>query len=161
MDLLFLFYILISVIVISGSMYFNYRPGAMSGAIVMTLLFILISVFFGMRWFTPSGTSNIGTNISKTWPPPNSINMCPDYTVLTASSDTYPIYTCTDNIGISKVGPNKSLVLNANPSATNMGYRTVIDLCADCYAKGFTWEGICIPNSEAPISLTVSPPRPV
>ena len=160
MDLSFVFYVIISVIVISGSMFFNSRPGAMSKAIVMSVLFLLVSVFFGLRWFTTSGTSNIGTNHLTTWPPPNSINMCPDYTTLSSSGGDNPVWTCTDTKGVSKKGPNQTVALNANPSSTNPGYYGVTDLCADSYAKGLTWEGICIPNSNNPINVNRIPPRP-
>ena len=159
MELSFIFYVLISIIVISGSLYFNSRPGAMSGAIVMALLFLLISIFFGMRWFTISGGSNLGTNISTTWPPPNSINMCPDYLTLTTGSGTNPVYTCIDTKGISRIGPNQSVILN-EPSGTNVNYRATSALCSDCYTKGITWEGVCIPNSDAPLRADIVPPRP-
>lgn len=160
MQLSFIFYILISVIVISGSMYLNSTTGSMSKAAVMSLLFLLISIFFGMRWFTPSGESNIGTNISTTWPPPNSINMCPDYTVLSSDMATYPTWTCTDKIGVRKNGEGNQINLNSGPTNTNPGYYSVSDLCRECNRLGLTWEGVCIPNSDNPINASVSPPRP-
>ena len=164
MNILFVFYVLISVIAISGSMYLNSRPGAMSGAIVMSILFLLVSVYFGTRWFTPSGNSNIGTNISTTWPPPNSINICPDYTVLSQSAiegnNKFAKYTCIDTNGVSTNGPGKSIVLN-NPSGSNSNFRSAEELCSDCKDMGLTWEGICITGSSAPLNSTVVPPRPV
>ena len=160
MDQSFVFYVIISIIVISGSMHFNSSPGAMSKAVVMALLFLLISIYFGTRWFSPSGKSNIGNNQISTWPPPNSINMCPDYTVLSSNGAQYPIWTCTDTMGVSTVGPGKSVALNDNPTSTNPGYYAVTDLCSDSYAKGLTWEGVCVPNSSNPLSIKSSPPRP-
>ena len=162
MELSFIFYILISVIVISGSMYLNIRPGAMSKGIVMSLLFILISVYFGLRWFTASGASNIGTNLSATWPPPNSISMCPDFTTLSSNGGQYPVYTCTDTRRVSTVGAASpaTLVLNNNPTSTNLGYYSVSELCTKCNAAGLTWEGVCIPNSGQPVNAAASPPRP-
>ena len=169
MELSFLFYILISVIVISGSMYFNSSAGSMSKAVVMSLLFLLVSIYFGMRWFTTSGKSNIGTNISTSWPPPNSINMCPDFMVLVkkdkSSSNTYPQYACQDKMGVSKTSLNSEIILN-NPSGENFNHRSLIDvgsttgLCKDCFEKGLTWEGVCIPNSTNPVDATVKPPSP-
>jgi hypothetical protein len=169
MELSFIFYILISVIVISGSMYFNSGSGSMSKAVVMSLLFLLVSIYFGMRWFNTSGKSNIGTNVSATWPPPNSINMCPDYTVLVnkgkSGTNTYAQYACQDKLGVSKTTLNAEIILN-NPSGANMNYRSLVDigstdgLCKECFSKGLTWEGICIPNSTNPIDARVQPPSP-
>ena len=160
MDLSFVFYVMISVIIISGSFYLNSSSGAMSKAVVMSLLFLLVLIFFGLRWFTTSGTSNIGNNHLTTWPPPNSINMCPDYTTLSSDGSTYPTWTCTDTKGVSTLGPNKTVALNANPSSTNPGYYSVSDLCTDCYGKGLTWEGICVTGSSNPINPKTNPPRP-
>jgi hypothetical protein len=160
MDITFVFYVIISIIVISGSMYYNSTPGSMSKAVIMAILFLLVSIYFGTRWFTTSGASNIGTNHVTTWPPPNSINMCPDYTTLSSSGGQYPVWTCTDTIGISTVGPGQKVALNANPSSTNPGYYGISDLCKDCYEKGLTWEGVCVPNSSNPINVTANPPRP-
>jgi hypothetical protein len=162
MELSFIFYILISVIVISGSLYLNIRPGAMSKGIVMALLFILISVYFGLRWFTTSGKSNIGTNLSTTWPPPNSLSMCPDFTTLSSNGNQYAIYTCTDTRRVSTSGAASpaTLKLNDNPTSTNMGYYSVNQLCSSCYSAGLTWEGVCIPNSDQPVNASASPPRP-
>jgi hypothetical protein len=169
MELSFIFYILISVIVISGSMYFNVNAGSMSKAVVMSLLFLLVSIYFGMRWFNTSGKSNIGTNVSTTWPPPNSINMCPDFTVLVnkgkSSGNTYAQYSCHDKMGVSKTTLNAEIILN-NPSGANLNYRSLIDIgsvdgmCKECFTKGLTWEGVCIPNSPNPVNATVLPPSP-
>ena len=169
MELSFIFYILISVIVISGSMYFNTTAGSMSKAIVMSLLFLLVSIYFGMRWFNTSGKSNIGTNISTTWPPPNSINMCPDFTVLVnkgkSGGNTYAQYSCHDKMGVSKTTLNAEIILN-NPSGANLNYRSLVDIgsvdgmCKECFTKGLTWEGVCIPNSPNPVNATVLPPSP-
>jgi hypothetical protein len=169
MELSFIFYILISVIVISGSMYFNVNAGSMSKAVVMSLLFLLVSIYFGMRWFNTSGKSNIGTNVSTTWPPPNSINMCPDFTVLVnkgkSSGNTYAQYSCHDKMGVSKSTLNAEIILN-NPSGANLNYRSLIDIgsvdgmCKECFTKGLTWEGVCIPNSPNPVNATVLPPSP-
>lgn len=160
MELSFIFYILVSVMVISGSMFFNMKPGSMSKAAVMSLLFLLVSIYFGTRWFSTSGETKIGTNIATTWPPPNSISMCPDYTTLSSDGNTNPTYTCTDNIGVRKNARGATLNLNSNPSATNPGYYTVSDLCKQCNNLGLTWQGICVPNSDNPIDTNVNPPRP-
>lgn len=176
MQLAFVFYILISIIVISGTVYFGSRPinpreygygsssQSGSGNILMAVLFLLISIFFGMRWFTPSGSSNIGTSFSTTWPPPNSIGVCPDYTILKVDNTTTPpTYTCDDTMGIATVasttGTNASIPLNVIAVGISVS-RPVASLCSDCYAKGLTWEGICIPNSNAPVNSTVLPPSP-
>ena len=180
MELAFVFYILISVIVISGSVYFgsgsrsrdpysrsSYDSGSRSGSFVMAICFLLVSVFFGMRWFTTSGASNIGTNVSTTWPPPNSINVCPDYMTMTSTagtSGTSPVYTCTDTSGVATVasasGP-ATLTLNTVVSGSPALFmRPVADLCKDCYTKGLTWEGVCTANSSAPVRADIVPPSP-
>jgi hypothetical protein len=162
MELSYIFYILISVIVISGSMYFNMRPGAMSKGIVMSILFLLIFIYFGMRWFTSSGASNIGTNLSAVWPPPNSIGMCPDFTSLSSTTGAFPVYTCTDvkRVSTKPSAQPHALALNANPSQTNLGYYSVRELCIRCYELGLTWEGVCITNSNQPVNVNISLPRP-
>lgn len=180
MESAFVFYILISVIVISGSVYFgsgsqsidmygrrSYNSGSRSGSFVMAICFLLVSIFFGMRWFTVSGASTIGTNVSTTWPPPNSINVCPDYMTMTSSTPaagTSPIYTCTDTSRVATVaslGGPATLTLNRVVSGSPTLYmRPVADLCGDCYTMGLTWEGVCTANSRAPVNATVVPPSP-
>lgn len=177
MEIAFIFYVLISIIIISGSAYLNRRSssrdaigyswqrsasdtGRRSSPIVMGILFLLVFVFFGLRWFTTSGNYKIVPQISTTWPPPNSINVCPDYTALSIDkSTTPPTYTCKDINGIAAPpqGGTPSNILALN---TSTGWRSTADLCADCYRNGFRWESICIPNSNAPIRADIEPPRP-
>jgi hypothetical protein len=167
MEVTFVFYILISVIVISGSVYFGSGPGSRSGSFVMAICFLLVSILFGMRWFTTSGASNIGTNVSTTWPPPNSINVCPDYTTMTSSTPaagTSPIYTCTDTSRVATVaslgGPAQIVLNRVVPGSPTVYMRPTADLCNECYTKGLTWEGVCTANSKAPVNATVVPPSP-
>jgi len=177
MEIAFIFYVLISIIIISGSAYLNRRsslrgasglewqrsfsdPNRRSSPIVMGILFLVVFIFFGLRWFTTSGNFKIVTPVSTTWPPPNSTNVCPDYTALSIDkSTTPPTYSCKDINGIAAAPqggtPSNTLLLN-----TSAGWRSVADLCADCYRNGFRWESVCIPNSSAPVRADIEPPHP-
>ena len=177
MEIAFIFYVLISIIIISGSAYLNQRsssrdatgyswqrslsdPNRRSSPIVMGILFLVVFIFFGLRWFTTSGNFKIAPQISTTWPPPNSTNVCPDYTALSIDkSTTQPTYSCKDINGVAAPPqggtPSNTLALN-----TGTTWRSVADMCADCYRNGFRWESICIPNSSAPVRADIEPPRP-
>lgn len=131
-------------------------------AIITLILFILIAVFFGMRWFGENPT-----RVYKgVWPP--IINMCPDYLVYYKNGMTD---TCVDMIGVNRSGG----VLRswtkedspANPPADDTKYFKHVykpgmteaqlkELCKATMDAGLTWEGIT--NGE---SCTYSPPSKV
>ena len=168
MNLSFILYVLACIIVISGTFYFNSSSGKMIAASVMPLLFVAIAVFFGLRWFTTSGDSAISTNISTVWPPPNSINKCPDFLSLrTDVSGPTTTSDCVDPLGVTTSASGlqqwstsgtaaTQFQLGTTSVASTVGTTTtpasnapidVNTLCQNCFQMGLTWEGVCIPGS--------------
>jgi hypothetical protein len=119
------------------------------GAIIALILFILIFVFFGLRWFT--GTNTVFT-YAGAWPP--IINMCPDYLVYFKKGT---VDSCIDMLGVStKPGillpwtqedtpsnppqnPSKYFMSVYKPGMTPDQLKK---LCADTMVAGLSWEGI-------------------
>jgi hypothetical protein len=168
MNLYFILYVLGCIIIISGTFYYNSTAGNRLTAFVMPVLFLAISVFFGMRWFTPSGDSAISNKLSPIWPPANAINMCPDF--LSMRSDvngTTTTYYCVDPLGVTtsasglqvwsssgtaatQFQPGTVTAPSVSGTTTNPGSNNPIDintLCKNCHTMGLTWEGVCIPGS--------------
>jgi uncharacterized membrane protein len=183
MNVLFIAYILACIIVITGTFYFNNNENKRIAAYVMPLLFLAIAVFFGMRWFNKSGDSIIPTNVSTTWPPPNSINVCPDFLSLrndvTGSTKNY---YCVDPLGVTttaagiqqwsssasdsakfKLGSTTAAsTVNGVVTPASANWIPVATLCQNCFTMGLTWEGVCIPGSKAvQLSVNSKLPTPV
>jgi len=183
MTLFFILYCLACIIIISGTFYFNSRSGKKVTAFVMPILFLVIAVFFGMRWFTATGASAIPTNLSTVWPPPNSINVCPDF--LSFRSDVTggtTTYYCVDPLGVTTSAPGlqqwsssgtaaTQFQLGKVTTATTTGTTTtpattswldVGTLCRNCYTMGLNWEGVCIPGSgNVQLATNTKLPMPV
>jgi hypothetical protein len=158
MNLLFVVYVLLCIIVIAGTFYFNNKQDHKLAAYVMPLLFLAIAVFFGMRWFTTSGEIAISTNLSPVWPPPNSINVCPDFLSLRdEASGSTTNYYCVDTLGVSTTASGlQQWSTSASDSAKFplgsvtgkvSNWLTPEKLCENCRKMGLTWEGVCIPGS--------------
>jgi hypothetical protein len=131
-------------------------------AILAVILFILIFVFYGMRWFG----ENPASIYKGVWPP--IINMCPDYLVYykNAGKDT-----CVDMLGVNRSGgvlrswtkedspqnppadPEKYFNYVYKPGMTESQLKA---LCKATMDAGLTWEGIT--NGE---SCTFTPPSKV
>ena len=171
MQLAFILYVLACIIVISGTFYFNRQAGKQLTSVVTPVLFLATAIFFGMRWFNTSGDATITTNLSPTWPPPNFINVCPDFLSLDSYDDGNgnTVYDCVDVLGISRVGspPATVFTLGSVPNNTNNGVQRsskliddVGELCRSCSALGYTWEGVCEPGG----GVIIAPgklPKPV
>jgi hypothetical protein len=182
MNIYFILYVLGSIIVISGTFYYNSKTGHRLTAFVMPILFLAIAVFFGLRWFTPSGDSAINTNLSPVWPPANSINVCPDFLSLRSDvSGPTTTYYCVDPLGVttnasglqvwsSSAEAATQFQLGTTTAATTVGTTTTVasntpidvnTLCKNCNRMGLTWEGVCIPRTD---SVQLAPgttlPRP-
>jgi hypothetical protein len=123
-----------------------------TGAIIATIYtigVILLSIFFGYRWFTK-------TIISKKWPP--SINMCPDYLTFVPTVTSLPNGGCVDLLGVSTNGGlkkiEKSVITGLASTNANVFNKTSKDvtaavttasmqtICTLCKDKGVTWEGV-------------------
>jgi len=183
MNLYFILYILACVIVVSGTFYYNSKSENHITAFVMPTLFVGISVFFGLRWFTLTGDTNISTNLSPVWPPANAINMCPDFLSIRSDvSGPTTTYYCVDPLGVttsasglqvwsSSASAATQFQLGTTSVATTVGTtRTaasnnpidVNTLCDNCFKMGLTWEGVCIPGSagvQLQKGVSVPPPQ--
>jgi len=158
MQLSFIFYLLISMSSILGSVYFNVQAGKYISAGILCVGFLTISILYGYYMFTPSGDL-ISTTVSGPWPP--TINVCPDFLSLITLNGT-PV--CVDPIGISTTtGALNKWTNSGNTGSTYIfdlsltltGDERVRALCNQCQTKGLTWEGVfdgsnCL-NNQPPI----------
>lgn len=163
MQISFVFFVLISIILVVGSLAINFKSHKVITAIILAVGFLGISIGFGIRWFTPSGnyTSSTGPG---SWPP--AINVCPDYLSLLTLNG---VKVCVDPLGVSVskdgISPLKKWTGGANTGTdfifdlylNQSGQARVDALCAQCTLKGLTWEGVydgnaCM-NKEPPVPL--------
>jgi hypothetical protein len=100
MDFKLILYIIVSIMLISGSFYLNFTTGRATQGIILGIGFLLISVLFGLRWF--SGVFSPVKDLNAKWPP--AINTCPDYLSLTKLGS---MYVCVDTVGVSQQGMRK------------------------------------------------------
>ena len=163
MDFSFIAYVFLCIVLGLGIFMQLSNSGRTWGGIVTLILFILIFVFYGIRWFR--GTSSV-FNYSGSWPP--IINMCPDYLVYFKKNNRE---SCVDLTGVAKsqtvLAPWSSEDTTANPPNPNGNkyfryvYRPGADaarmkeLCTQTINAGLTWEGIT--NGESCTFTT--PPR--
>ena len=125
------------------------QSGRMWAAILCLVLFILIFVFYGIRWFSKG---NLIGQYSGTWPP--LINTCPDYLVYYKRGGKD---TCVDLLGVNRSrGILRSWTQDdsaKNPPADdakyfphvykpNMSNADLRILCDTAQQAGLTWEGI-------------------
>jgi hypothetical protein len=157
MNFYLILYIVVSIMFITGSFYLNYSNGKSIQAVILGIGFLLLSVVFGLRWFSNLFSAE-NTPITS-WPP--ALNICPDYLVL---SKVNGVPVCLDNIGVSQHG----MEIWRSPDQTDekylfnlfldkMGSARVSALCNECKTKGVTWEGVWDGN----VCLNGEPPRPV
>ena len=157
MDLKFVFYVFLSIVVTTGVAFSFYSK---SQEVVAGLVFfglIAASVVFGLRWFTASGVT-AGSAASSSWPPV--INYCPDFlTLYTVNNEQ----VCIDTIGVSQsAGINKWIDPTQTDERflfhlflTTSGKDRVRQLCDQAKNKRVTWEGVwdgsvCVGN-EPPV----------
>jgi hypothetical protein len=160
MQLSFIFYLLISMATILGSVFFNIQAGKIYTAGILGVGFLTISILYGMYMFTPSG--EIVSSVKPgPWPP--TINVCPDFLSLITLNG---VAVCVDPIGVS----NQSNGLKKWNNSGNTGTDYVFDLslnlsnqgridalCNQCRTKGLTWEGVF----DGTTCLNNQPPVPV
>jgi hypothetical protein len=166
-----LVYIFLVIIIIVSSGNYLYKSERTVSAVFCSILFILIFVFFGQRWFNNSN-SPTGIPTPKTWPPV--INTCPDYLTYYNAGGTP---NCIDLIGITNSQYNSIFnswtsddVTNPPPSSASnkffpavyqAGKTDMTSTCSNtscsgkgdnmnskyylnqlCIARGLSWEGI-------------------
>jgi hypothetical protein len=157
MDFNLILYIIVSIMLISGSFYLNFTTGRATQGIILGIGFLLVSVLFGLRWF--SGVFSPVKDLNAKWPP--AINTCPDYLSLTKLGSTY---VCVDTVGVSQQGMRKWTDPNQtdeaytfNLSLEKSGSQRIQAICDECKAKKVTWEGVW----DGDVCLNNEPPRPV
>jgi hypothetical protein len=149
MDYSFIAYIFLCIVIGLGTFTQLTKANRTWAAILSLILFILIFVFYGMRWFR--GTSTV-FSYTGTWPPV--INACPDYLV---SIKNAPMgEACVDMIGVNKSGGALKVFTQedvANPPQDRSKYfqgvykpgldaKSMKYLCDLTQRLGLTWEGI-------------------
>jgi hypothetical protein len=145
MDLNFLFYCFLSVIIITGGAFYFFSSGLQTTAAIYFLGTTVASIFFGFRWFTTSGNSSSGPGA---WPP--AINYCPDFLTLTTIGGNK---VCIDMAGVSQKSTlQKSDGTNTGDNYifrlfTTAGTDRITQLCDEAKLKGVTWEGVWNGNS--------------
>jgi len=158
MQLSFIFYLLISMATILGSVYFNVAAGKYVSAGLLGAGFLTISILYGLFMYTPSG--DVVTRVKGgPWPP--TINVCPDFLSLVTLAGTA---VCVDTVGISNTSGGLKKWNNTGQtgsqfifdlSLTLTGQKRIDELCKQCATKGVTWEGVydgsaCL-NNQPPI----------
>ena len=143
MTQLFLFFVFLACIAISGGSYFFFSSGQQVTATMYMLGSILASVYFGLRWFNTSG--NMNTTAAAEWSAP--VNYCPDF--LSLSKDSNGTQICIDTVGASTGGMDTSdgtalsgrTAFNLSLTVTPASSRAAA-LCDEAKSKGVTWEGV-------------------
>jgi len=167
-----LMYIFVCVAILVGVPIQLYRGGRDLVAVLVFIGTLVISIFFGIRWFDKLGGGDTGNK----WPPV--INTCPDYltyfkrTNTSASGSTTTKNTCIDLMGVSK----KPAILKpwgansiSNPPLDdgfyfNIDFVTKQDItkleqmCEAALNAGVSWEGVTDGISCTAISGTVRLP---
>jgi hypothetical protein len=155
MDVVFLFYVFLSLVIATGGSYVLASSGRIVAALVYFLGIIGIEAFFGMRWF--NGTT---AKVADAGPWPPVMNTCPDFLSLYYNGDKA---VCVDTIGVAPNGGIAKWTGNAddrfvfNLHLDKSGAERIKALCAESKAKMVTWEGVY----DGSNCLNAQPPLPV
>ena len=142
MDLVFLFYIFLSIVLISGGGYYFFSSRLEITAAIYFLGATIAALFFGFRWFNASGTIADGPG---TWPP--AVNFCPDFLTLTKIDDEQ---VCIDMNGVAQGGANTLQMSDGTNTGepyifhlyVKSGTERISLICDQAKLKGVTWEGV-------------------
>jgi len=138
MTLIFLFYCFLSIVLIAGMSYYFNAANQPATAILVFIGTLVAVIFYGIRWFSPSGDLNGGAAGGK-WPP--TINYCPDFMTITDNNGTK---VCIDQVGVG-FGVDTPIQVWTDSSQSGDSRFTVEqsgDACSQTKAQGVTWEGI-------------------
>lgn len=154
MQLSFIFYLLISMATILGSVFLNVQSGKYISAGILGVGFLTITILYGVYMYTPSG--DLITRV-KTGPWPPTINVCPDFLSLVTVNGA-PV--CVDPIGSGSLRKWTTGQTGADYifdlSLTLNGQRRIDALCDLCKTKKLTWEGVY----DGSACLNNNPPLP-
>jgi hypothetical protein len=138
MDLSFILFVFINIVLILGITYKYYAAGDEFGSLIVLAGFIGAAVFFGIRWFTGKGEEKDGAGA---WPP--AINTCPDFLTLHTVGTAK---VCIDTVGVARGGANPLMKWTGTARADGKDVfslsTTEMSLCDRCAEKGVTWEGV-------------------
>lgn len=149
MDFGFIAYIFICIVAGLGSFKILSDMDRFWTAIIVLILFTLIFIFFGTRWFK---SGNAFFRYEGAWPP--IVNMCPDYLVYFKNGQQD---TCIDLVGVNRSGgalkPWAKDDIPTNPPQDTAKYFPYVyrpgmddaklkQLCNATQDAGLTWEGI-------------------
>lgn len=148
MDYYFIAFVFLCIVFGLGTFSTLNGSGRTWSGILALVLFILIFVFFGLRWF--QGNTNV-FSYKGSWPP--IINMCPDYLVYFKNGTTD---SCVDLVGVNDSKGKLqawSTEDTANPPQDANKYFPFVykpgmkpdelaALCQKAQEYGLTWEGI-------------------
>lgn len=156
MTYIFLFYVFLSIVCITGGAYYFYSSNHQLTAYIYFVGSIAAVIFFGLRWFSPSG--DITKAASGAWPP--SINYCPDFMSLAVIEDEQ---VCIDTIGVAQ---NGGLAVSDGTQVNDryvfhlftdkIGKERVNLLCEESKSKQVTWEGVW----DGTVCMGKEPPKP-
>ncbi len=145
-DYQFILFVLFAIGICSTAPVYFYNRNKYFAGFASLILFILIFVFYGMRWFSGSTMAGPAAGYKGAWPP--QISVCPDYlTYYENGSGSSKVTGCYNTTG-EKIG---SLISAQAPTdAANFNYTytpaatkdRLTELCNKAKEKSITWEGI-------------------
>jgi hypothetical protein len=164
MDLSFYLYIFGAIALIMGGSYTFFKAKSTVTAGIFLVGSIALAIFFGVRWFLPSGVRAT----DGPWPPV--INVCPDFlsTASIAGRDTAGTPTteivCVDTVGVA--GPGGIQVWPQGGSNDERYLFRLfasdpnrqVKLCQQCNEKKVTWEGVYDPSGACSANVPPLPP---
>lgn len=147
----FWLYVIVSILFIIGAS-FKLYPLGMPRTVIFAIGAILISGFYGYRWFYSNASST-----TDVWPPV--INTCPDYLTYVGSLPGSNRPGCVDMLGVSKNGGLLKVLPSEISTSTGLGANKVFiytsadvkrattsqelePICKACMVAGITWEGV-------------------
>jgi hypothetical protein len=164
MNLTLYLYVFSAALMVASGTYYFYKGGSTVTSGIYALGSLIIAVFFGTRWFLPSG---ISASAGSQWPPV--INVCPDF--LTLYNMKLPSgvskNVCIDTIGVST---NGGLQVWKDPSQTDPKFyfdptptpvapaTLTSTLCDQCTTQGLSWEGIYDGTACTSVNTPPAPP---
>jgi hypothetical protein len=164
MDLSFYIYIFAALAGILGGTYSFYTAKSTTAAAIFFVGSISLAIFFGVRWFLPSGVRAT----DGPWPPV--INVCPDFlstaSIATQDSTGQPTteIVCVDTVGVAGPGGIQVLPQGGSSDERYLFHLFASDpnrqvkLCQQCAAKKVTWEGVFDPSGACSANVPPLPP---
>ena len=158
MDLGFLLYVLVSVVLIGGGTFRYVNSGAYITAAIYFIGIFIIVLYYGISWYKTNGTSTSNPKPSS-WPPV--LNSCPDFLSLYKMNGHH---VCIDTIGIAGAGGISQVTDSTVQSDTKFQFDLHLDQEGktrvtshrnECKNKKVTWEGVwdgsaCLNGVEPP-----------